>query len=180
MRKSAPLLALHPRRIVYLGSPLVAEELISYCGTLVALAFVGRLGAEALGVFTLAHCITNITGIALLNGLTGAVDTFAAQAHGSRSFAAIGVVLQRALLLSGLACVPLLALFAAMRPLLLLLGQQGRLAVAAARYIQLYAPAVPLHAAVLCMFRTLASQGKWRLNSAVCGVDRQSGIWPAW
>ena len=104
-------------------------------------------------------CVAPRAGIALLNGITGGVDTFVSQAHGSRSFRSIGLTLQRALLVSLLTCVPLMLLYACMHPVLLLLGQDPQLAAAAARYTLLYAPKVPLHAAILCCYRTLANQG---------------------
>lgn len=158
-------------------------------------------------------------GIALLNGVTGAVDTFSSQAHGSRTFPAIGaparmrrlllpvrpvlhgglsglfcctaclpsgrsglslalvrvfsgqkplhtspphpagVVLQRALLLALLTCVPLMLLYWQALPVLLVLGQERALAAAAARYTRIFAGKVPLHAVALCLYRTLAAQG---------------------
>lgn len=104
-------------------------------------------------------CAQMPAGIALLNGMTGAVDTFVSQAHGSRSYPSIGLTLQRALLVSLLTCLPLLALYACMHPVLLLLGQEPTLAAAAARYTLLYAPKLPLHAVILCCYRTLANQG---------------------
>lgn len=113
-----------------MGAPMVAEEVLAYLSTIISVAFAGRLGGYSLGVFTLSHALTNISGggtceagrlggcacgehassirranssptdrvllpcsaagIALLNGVTGAVDTFASQAHGSRTFPAIG------------------------------------------------------------------------------------------
>jgi MATE family multidrug resistance protein len=91
--------------------------------------------------------------------LSAAVDTAGSQAHGSRSYEAIGLVLQRALALSLAACVPLLALYGAAGPVLRALGQQAELAGAAARYVRIFAPVVPLHAANSCLYRTLACQG---------------------
>ncbi|KAL4448503.1 hypothetical protein ABPG75_005722 [Micractinium tetrahymenae] len=148
------------RRIVAIAAPMVVEEALSYASTLIALAYAGRLGARALSVFALSHSLTNITGIALLNGVTGALDTYGSQAHGSGNFPAIGLGLQRALLLSLLTCLPLLALYAG-SPWVLraVLGQEAGLAAAAGRYTRIFAPKVPLHGAILCMYRTLASQG---------------------
>ena len=152
------------------------------------------------------HRPGSAAGIALLNGVTGAVDTFSSQAHGSRTFPAIGaparmchlllsvqpvmsytageaacpllwcgcsvarnpctlpphpagVVLQRALLLALLTCVPLMLLYWQALPVLLVLGQERALAAAAARYTRIFAGKVPLHAVALCLYRTLAAQG---------------------
>lgn len=149
------------KRILAIGAPLCMEEVLSYSSTMISLAYAGRLGARPLSVFSLSHSLTNITGIALLNGVTGALDTFGSQAHGSRSFPAVGLALQRALLLSLLTCLPLMALYGA-SPWVLrsVLGQEADLAVAAGRYTRIYALKIPLHACILCMYRCLASQGK--------------------
>ncbi|KAL4438174.1 hypothetical protein ABPG77_010535 [Micractinium sp. CCAP 211/92] len=156
----AVLPAAEGRRMLAIATPMILEEALSYASTLISLAYAGRLGAHALSVFALSHSLTNITGIALLNGVTGALDTFGSQAYGSGNYPAIGLALQRALLLSLLTSLPLLALYSA-SPWVLraALGQEASLAAAAGRYNRIYAPKVPLHAAILCMYRTLASQG---------------------
>ncbi|PRW44986.1 MATE efflux family [Chlorella sorokiniana] len=157
-----------------IGAPMVAEEVLAYLSTIISVAYAGRLGGYNLGVFTLSHALTNITGIALLNGVTGAVDTFSSQAHGSRTFPAIGVVLQRALLLALLTCVPLMLLYWQALPVLLVLGQERALAAAAARYTRTFAGKIPLHAVALCLYRTLAAQGAaahvLAASAVYCGV----------
>ena len=70
-----------------------------------------------------------------------------------------GIVLQRALLLALLACVPLMLLYWQALPVLLALGQERALAAAAARYVRIFAATIPLHATMLCLYRTLAAQG---------------------
>ena len=112
---------------------------------------VGRLGATDISAYFLAQTLTSATGmrayssaplhfckplrllifavgLAVVFGIGSGLDTFAGQAFGANRHALLGVVLQRALLLSLLASVPCIALwvFAGER-LLRLLG--GRLAV---------------------------------------------------
>ena len=43
-------------KLLGLGWPLVLEELLSYGSSVLALAMVGRLGGDALGVFALCEC----------------------------------------------------------------------------------------------------------------------------
>lgn len=45
-----------------MGVPMVAEEVLAYLSTIISVAFAGRLGGYSLGVFTLSHALTNITG----------------------------------------------------------------------------------------------------------------------
>ncbi len=85
-----------------------------------------------------------------------------------------GVVLQRALLLALLTCVPLMLLYWQALPVLLVLGQEHALAAAAARYTRIYAARIPLHAVALCLYRTLAAQGAaapvLAASAVYCGV----------
>lgn len=85
-----------------------------------------------------------------------------------------GVVLQRALLLALLTCLPLMLLYWQALPVLLLLGQEGALAADAARYTRIFAAKIPLHAVALCLYRTLAAQGAaahvLAASAAYCGV----------
>lgn len=41
---------------------MVAEEVLAYLSTIISVAYAGRLGGYSLGVFTLSHALTNITG----------------------------------------------------------------------------------------------------------------------
>lgn len=92
-------------------------------------------------------------GLSPLVGVTGGVDTFVSQTHGAAQHALIGITLQRALLVAISACIPILALYTQAERLLRALGQEADLAAAAARYIALYSPLLPLHAAILCLYR---------------------------
>ncbi len=49
-------------RILGIGAPMVAEEVLAYLSTIISVAYAGRLGGYSLGVFTLSHALTNITG----------------------------------------------------------------------------------------------------------------------
>lgn len=59
-----------PHRILGIGAPLVLEEVLAFLSTIISVAYAGRLGGYSLGVFTLSHALTNITGWRL-RGLPG-------------------------------------------------------------------------------------------------------------
>ena len=109
---------------------------------------VGRLGATDISAYFLAQTLTSATGVrawsslplhlckplvllifavglAVVFGIGSGLDTFAGQAFGANRHALLGIVLQRAILLSLLASVPCIALwvFAGER-LLILLGER--------------------------------------------------------
>lgn len=142
-----------------LGWPLVAEEVVSYASVTVSMIFVGRLGALPLAAASLARSALNITGSALLVGVTSPVDTCVAAVHGARGGALVGQTLQRALLFTLAAATPVVALYCTQaRPALVALGQPPLLAAHAARYLRLVSPWLLTHGASLCLYRGLVAQ----------------------
>lgn len=148
------------RAILSLGLPLVAEELLGYGSTLIAVAVVGRLPSLAQAAFFAARAVTNITGLATSNGLSAAIETLVSQAHGAQGGAVLGVILQRSLLLMAAAMAPLMGLYLHSEPLLRLAGQAPEVAPLAARYIRLFGPQIFLHSLALCIFRWFVAQGR--------------------
>lgn len=57
------------------------------------------------------------------------------QAYGAGSYKALGLVLQRALLITWFTCLPIMLLWAHSESLMLALGQQPAIAAGAARYV---------------------------------------------
>jgi hypothetical protein len=80
------------------------------------------------------------------------------QAYGARSFKALGVVLQRALLITWLTCLPITLLWTHSRQLLLALGQHPAVAAGASMYLTLITPALYAGALVECLKRYLLAQ----------------------
>ncbi len=110
-----------------------------------------------------AHAHTTLrtpAGLAIMAGLTAAIDTFATQAYGAGERRLIGVTLQRALALVLLACIPLLGLYLQAEPVLRVLGQQAELAALTAHYLRLFSPMLVLQGVGLCMYRYLTAQGE--------------------
>lgn len=134
--------------------------MVTYSSAVVSLAYAGKLGAKALSTFSLARAVTNVTGFTILLGVTGPIDTLATQAHGASEHAALGIVLQRALVVT-LACwVPLAAVYLHAAPLLTLLGEPAGLSARAGRYVALFSPVLALHGAAFCVLRYLIAQGE--------------------
>lgn len=146
-------------RLTSLGWPLVVEEVVTYGSTIIAILMVGKLGAFPLSVFSLARSITNMTGISVLVGVTGGMDTFCSQSNGAGRHRLLGITLQRGVAITLLACLPLMLLYTQAHTVLGALGQEPELAAAAGRYIRLYSPLIPIHGTVLCVYRYLIAQG---------------------
>jgi MATE family multidrug resistance protein len=68
-------------------------------------------------------------------------------------------VLQRALLICWLVCLPITLLWQHMEPLLLALGQEPQIAAGAAAYLSALTPSLYCYAAQECLKRYLMAQG---------------------
>ncbi|EFN52897.1 hypothetical protein CHLNCDRAFT_26336, partial [Chlorella variabilis] len=125
----------------------------------VGVSFVGRLGSLQLSAAVLAASVFNVTGQCVIMGMCGTIDTLAGQAFGARNFRAVGVVLQRSLLVNLLfGCLIALAWLRSER-LFLALGQEAELSAAAARYMALVAPSLPCIGVFEACKRILIVQG---------------------
>jgi MATE family multidrug resistance protein len=61
---------------------------------------VGNLeGQDELAAIGLANVFCNVTGYSLIGGMASAIDTISSQAYGAKSYAKMGILLQRALLI---------------------------------------------------------------------------------
>ncbi|KAL4427911.1 hypothetical protein ABPG75_002000 [Micractinium tetrahymenae] len=127
-------------RILRLAAPLSASNLAGYAISMVAIAFVGRLGEEALSVVVLATSVFNVTGLAVLIGFASAMETFCSQAYGAGRYHLVGLVLQRALLLLSLLAAAVAAAWTQAEPLLLALGQDPAIARGTAQFLLRAAP----------------------------------------
>lgn len=93
------------------------------------------------------------------------METLCGQAYGASNYKALGVVLQRALIITWLVCMPITLLWWHMEPVLLALGQQPKIAAGAAGWVSQAQPVAsrdcwwpcrprggPLSAASQCLY----------------------------
>lgn len=81
--------------------------------------FVGTLGPVHQSAWYLARLYYCLTGLSIVVGLAGALETFAGQAWGSGSRRLVGIYMQRALIITTLAwaaCLPLFVKVCSMLP----------------------------------------------------------------
>ena len=97
-------------RTVRIWCPLLLNWLFYNATIVLTLALVGHTSARALvdtAAVGLGSVFTNVIGRSMVFGLCAGIDTLATQAFGRRDLLALGVLLQRALLVvrpSGCAC----------------------------------------------------------------------------
>lgn len=66
-----------------LAFPLAAQNVIGYSMTIISSIFIGRLGAQQLSSYVLASSFYNVTGLSVVLGLCGGMDTLCGQVRGT-------------------------------------------------------------------------------------------------
>lgn len=134
--KSPPLLSnTNTHSIASLAVPLSLSNLMGLVISLVAIGFVGRLGAFELSVVVTSTSIFNVSGLSVLTGFASAMETLTGQAYGAGHYSHVGVVLQRALLLTTLLTAALGVLWTGADRALIALGQDPDISRSARYYL---------------------------------------------
>jgi len=103
----------------------------------------GHLGKTELAAGSLGATFVNVTGFAFFLGMNTAFDTLGSQIYsGSRDPFALGVMLQRALLVNLLMMIPIAFVWAMAEPILVLLGQELHISKLAGMYCIYNLPSV--------------------------------------
>ncbi|KAJ1280539.1 hypothetical protein BS78_04G241000 [Paspalum vaginatum] len=134
------------RSILGLALPMILTGLLMYLRSMISMLFLGRLGGLALAGGSLAIGFANITGYSVLSGLAMGMEPICGQAFGAGHHDLLGVTTQRTVLMLLAAAVPIGGLWAHMRPLLLLCGQDDGIAAVAETYILASLPDLLLQA----------------------------------
>ncbi|PSC71531.1 MATE efflux family [Micractinium conductrix] len=142
-------------------------NLAGFCIGLIPLGVTGRLGQFELSSAVLGTSIFNVTGLSVLMGFTAAMETFCGQAYGARNFRLVGIVYQRALLLTTLVTAVMALAWTQAEPLLLLLRQDPLLSRSAALYLRLCIPAMFGQSVYEASKRYLLAQGVVHPQTAV-------------
>ena len=95
--------------ILQLGWPVMLTYVLSFGIPLSTVLIGGRLGKQHLAALALGTMTVNVTGMAVVIGLLSGLDTLASQAFGAGELRAMGVLLQRAVLVGLCACMPIIA-----------------------------------------------------------------------
>ena len=126
--------------------PLVITFLLQYSLTVASVFSVGRLGSKELGAVSLSSMTANISGYAIVQGVSTCLDTLCAQAFGRKDYTTVGLYFVRCTYLLALLYIPIFILwvFCSKSILVFLVGEsQKELAELAATYLQILALGLP-------------------------------------
>lgn len=130
------------RRLVVLAGPIVVAQVGTMMLGVVDTIMVGGIGSEALAAVALGTVWVLGTLVFGL-GVTLGIDPLLTQAHGAGDGPAVGLALQRGLVVAALASVPIGWLWLFTGDMLLLAGQSPALARMAHEYVLVQLPSVP-------------------------------------
>ncbi|KAL6453754.1 ERC1 Ethionine resistance-conferring protein 1 [Candida maltosa Xu316] len=123
--------------------PLIITFLLQYSLTIASVFSVGKLGSVELAAISLSSMTANISGYAIIQGISTCLDTLCAQAFGKKEYNLVGVHFIRCNYLLLLLCLPICALWIfGSYPLLLTLKSE-RMCLLASRYLQILSIGIP-------------------------------------
>ncbi|KAG2631209.1 protein DETOXIFICATION 18-like [Panicum virgatum] len=140
------------------AAPMVATSMAYYAIPLVSVMYAGRLGDLQLAAATLGNSWGTVTGIALMTGLSGSLETLCGQGYGAKSYRMMGVYLQASMVTSALFSVLVSLLWLYSEPLLVFLRQDPEVSRLAAVFLRYSIPAQFAYGLIQCTLRFLQTQ----------------------
>jgi MATE family multidrug resistance protein len=153
--------------------PIIITFLLKYSLTVASVFSVGRLGSKELAAVSLSSMTANITGFAIIQGVSTCLDTLCAQAFGRKDYNSVGIHFIRCNILLLLCCIPMciLWIFGA-RPILTSLvgADQSDLCDLAARYLEILSVGLPANVLFENATHFLQCQGIFHASTYVLFV----------
>ncbi|PSR93855.1 MATE efflux family protein [Coniella lustricola] len=155
------------RMLVKYSLPLIATYLLQYSFFVIITVVAGHLGPDELAAASIGVTTMNVIGLAIYEGMATALDTLCAQAYGSGNKQAVGLHIQRMLLLMALATIPIGAFWLCSPWVLPLVVKQHDVAVRAGSFLRYSLVGLPGYAAFEALKRFLQAQGNCNTGMAV-------------
>lgn len=158
------------RTLLKYSVPLIITFLLQYSLTVASVFSVGRLGPTELAAVSLSSMTANISGYAIIQGVSTCLDTLCAQAHGRKDFNTVGLHFVRCTYLLLLCYVPMFMLwmFFSEPILLYLVGEdKHHLVTLASHYLQVLSLGLPGFIVFENLKHFLQSQGIFHASTYV-------------
>ncbi|KAJ6795658.1 protein DETOXIFICATION 16-like [Iris pallida] len=157
-RRGREVVLAEVKKQLWLAGPLIASSLLQNILQVISVMFVGHLGELALSGASMATSFAGVTGFSLMMGMGSALDTLCGQSYGAKQHHALGIHMQRAMVVLMLVSVPLAVVWAYTGRLLVLFGQDPEIASEAGAYARWLVPAIFAYGLLQCLVRFLQSQ----------------------
>ncbi|XP_077210651.1 protein DETOXIFICATION 18-like [Tasmannia lanceolata] len=146
------------KKQVLFSIPMMITNLSYYSIALVSVMFAGHLGDLQLAGSTLANSWATVSGLALMVGLSGALETLCGQGFGAKVYSMLGIYLQASIITSFLFSVIVSVFWFYSEPILILLHQDPEIAKMAGLFLRYLIPGIFAYGFVQCILRFLQTQ----------------------
>jgi MATE family multidrug resistance protein len=133
--------------------PMILTNLFYYLITLVSVMLVGHLGELQLAGATLANSWFSLTGVAVMVGLSGALETLCGQGFGANEYHMLGIYLQGSCIISFIFSIIISIIWFYTEHILVLLHQSQDIARTAALYMKFLIPGLFAYSILQNMLR---------------------------
>ncbi|KEH38710.1 putative multi antimicrobial extrusion protein [Medicago truncatula] len=138
--------------------PMIFTNLFYYLITLVSVMLVGHLGELQLAGATLANSWFSVTGVAVMVGLSGALETLCGQGFGAKEYHMLGIYLQGSCIISFIFSIFISIIWFYTEHILVLLHQSQDIARTAALYMKFLIPGLFAYSILQNLLRFLQTQ----------------------
>ncbi|MCL7021812.1 hypothetical protein MKW94_012491 [Papaver nudicaule] len=154
---------------VLFSVPMIITNVSYYSITLISVMFAGHLGKVELAGATLANSWATVTGLALMTGLSGALETLCGQGYGAKLYRMLGIYLQASIITSFIISIFISIVWFFSAHILILLQQEPEVAEMSATYIKWLIPGLFAYAFLQNTLRFLQTQSVI-LPLVICSV----------
>ncbi|KAK2423630.1 protein DETOXIFICATION [Trifolium repens] len=138
--------------------PMILTNLFYYLITLVSVMLVGHLGELQLAGATLANSWFSLTGVAVMVGLSGALETLCGQGFGANEYHLLGIYLQGSCIISFIFSIIISIIWFYTEHILVFFHQSQDIAKIAALYMKFLIPGIFGYSILQNMLRFLQTQ----------------------
>ncbi|XP_024641533.1 protein DETOXIFICATION 16 isoform X2 [Medicago truncatula] len=164
------------KKQLWLAVPMVFASVFQYSLQMISLMFIGHLDDEVLlAGASLANSFMNVIGISVLRphdfvealkcclpkitiGFACALETFCGQSFGAQKYHMVGIHLQRAILINMLLTIPQSIIMLNLKPILIFLHQDPKIATEAELYGRYLIPNILASGILKCIVKFLQTQ----------------------
>ncbi|KAG4978185.1 hypothetical protein AAZX31_13G257800 [Glycine max] len=138
--------------------PMILTNTFYYLITSISVMLVGHLGELQLAGSTLANSWFNVTGSAVMVGLSGALETLCGQGFGAKEYQMLGIYLQASCIISLIFSIIISIIWFYTEPILVLLHQSHDIARTTALYMKFLIPGLFAYSFLQNILRFLQTQ----------------------
>ncbi|XP_047164730.1 protein DETOXIFICATION 19-like isoform X2 [Vigna umbellata] len=143
--------------------PMILTNMFYYLITSVSVMLVGHLGELQLAGATLANSWFNVTGSAVMVGLSGALETLCGQGFGAKEYQVLGIYLQASCIISLIFSIMVSIIWFYTEPVLVFLHQSQDIARTTALYMKFLIPGLFAYSFLQNILRFLQTQSVLQL-----------------